>query len=490
MMGERTTWNNNYTFLMAMIGSAVGLGNIWRFPYLYYTNGHGTFLIPYIIAVLIVGLPFILLESSVGLKFKESIINSYQKVNNKLQIVAWIIPLTMFLIITYYICIVGWDLIYFFLSFTKAWGPDPNTFFTVSIAQSNTAFHFVPLVGIAILVIWALIWFVCRKDLNDGIGKASNILVPLMFVIMIGIVIYSLTIPGASIGLQEYFAIDWNAIWDFNIWLAAFGQIIFSLSLGMGVILTYSSYLPDKTNITKNTVITIFANCGFELVNAIGIFSILGFMVLSSGIPFDQLIVEGTGLAFIAFPQVFNVMGTGSHILGPIFFLCILIAGLTSLISMLEVVSTSIGSKFEFSRKKATTVLCLIGFFISMIYATSLGSYLIGIVDSMLNNVVLIFIIIIEAIVFGYIYSLDSLLEVLNENTLFKVGSWWKYCVKYITPIILIILWIGGIGAFIFTSPVSELIIRGIIILVLVVSAIVLYLASKKYNKSEVNSLN
>lgn len=489
-MSERTTWKNNYTFLMAMIGSAVGLGNIWRFPYLYYSNGHGTFLIPYAIAILVLGLPFILLESSVGFKFKESIINSYKKVNDKFQIIAWIIPITLFLIITYYICIVGWDLIYFFLSFTKAWGSNPNNFFTVSIAQSNTAFHFVPLVAIAIIVIWILIWFICHKNLNDGIGKASNMLVPFMFIIMIGIVIYSLTIPGASIGLKEYFAIDWNAIFYPRIWLAAFGQIIFSLSLGMGVILTYSSYLPDKTNITKNAVITIIANCGFEIINAIGVFSILGFMVLSSGTPFNQLITEGTGLAFIAFPEVFNVMGTGSSILGPVFFLCILIAGLTSLISMLEAVSTSIGEKFTISRRKATTILCIIGFFVSMIYATSLGSYLVGVVDAILNNIVLIFIIIMEAVIFGYLYSLDNLIEVLNEKTLFKVGNWWKYCVKYITPIILIILWISGILGFLVESPANELFIGLILVLELVVGAIVLYLASKKYkNKSEDNSL-
>ena len=413
------------------------------------------------------------------LKFKKSIVNIYKEVKDKYQIIGWIIPLSMFLITIYYICIVGWDLIYFFLSFTKAWGLNPNNFFTTSIAQSSTTFHFVPLVAISILVIWIIIWFICHKDLNKGIGKASKLLVPLMFILMIGIVIYSLTLPGASIGLNEFFTIDWNALGNPNIWIVAFGQVIFSLSLGMGVILTYSSYLPDKTNITKNGVLTIIANCGFEVVNAIGIFSILGFMVLSSGIPFNQLIIEGTGLAFIAFPEVFNVMGPVSYILGPIFFLGILIAGITSLISMLEVVTTSVGDTFNFSRKNATTILCLIGFLASMLYATSYGSYLIGIVDSMLNNVVLIGIIILESIIFGYIYKLDSLIEVLNENTLFKVGNWWKYCIKYIIPVILVILWIIGIANFIFTANTIELIVRGVIIIILIITPIILYLVSK-----------
>ncbi|MCQ2964469.1 MAG: sodium-dependent transporter [archaeon] len=491
-MSERTTWNNNYIFLMAMIGSAVGLGNIWRFPYIYYTNGHGTFLIPYIIAILVLGLPFIFLESSLGLKFKESLINTFQKVGDKLQIIGWLIIITVFLITTYYICIVGWDLIYFFLSFTKAWGANPATYFTTNVVQSSNVLHFVPLVGISILVIWILIWFICHKDLNDGVGKAVNILVPLMFVIMIGIVIYSLTMPGASIGIKEFFTIDWNALGNLNIWLAAFGQIIFSLSLGMGIILTYSSYLPEKTNLTKNAVMTIFANCGFEVVNAIGVFSILGFMVLTSGIPFNQLIIEGTGLAFIAFPEVFNVMGPVSYILGPIFFLCILIAGITSLISMLELISSSIGDKFKLSRKKVTTILCIIGFLVSMIYATSFGSYLLGIVDSMLNNVILLLIIIIECIIFGYIYSMDKLMEILNENTLFKVGNWWKYCIKYITPIILIILWISGVLSFIFTAPTKELIIRGALILILIIGPILAYLITKKLDikKSKSNNLN
>lgn len=488
-MGERTTWNSNYTFLMAMIGSAVGLGNIWRFPYLYYTNSQGTFLIPYLIAILTLGLTFLLLEYSVGNKFKSSILNIYEKIHDRAPIVGWALIISIFLITTYYIVIVGWDLIYFFLSFTKGWGSDPNSFFTTSVLHSSTVFSFVPLIAIFILVIWILTWYICHKDLNDGIGKSSNILVPLIFIIMIGIVIYSLTLPGAEIGINEFFKIDWNALTNLNIWLAAYGQIIFSLSLGFGVVLTYASYLPDNTNLTKNAVTTLIANCGFEVVNAIGIFSILGFMVASSGTPFNQLITDGTGLAFIAFPEVFNVMGQSAYILGPIFFLCILIAGITSIISLIEAMSSSLGEKFNISRKKITTIICVLGFLVSLIYATSYGNYILTIVDSMLNNIVLIFLIIIECFLYGYILSLDSLMDILNRNTLFKVGNWWKYLIKYIIPIILVILWVSGILSFIFTATQLELLIRLAIVLIIVIGSVLFYYLSKKIKNRNLSIL-
>jgi NSS family neurotransmitter:Na+ symporter len=441
--------------MMAMIGSAVGLGNIWRFPNVLYSNGGGSFMIPYIVSLFLLGISFVLVEYAVGFKFKKSLARILFSVSKKLEPVAWFILLIVFLITTYYVCVVGWDLIYIFLSFTKAWGSNPDLFFTNSVLHSTTSmsglFTIVPAVLGSVFAIWFIAWFILKRDLNEGIGKVSKILLPLLCVIVVVIVAFSLTLPGASIGYTQIFRPDWSALTNLDVWLAAFGQIVFSLSLGMAIAMTYASYLPEGSKLVDNAVIVAFSNSGFEVFNSIGIFSILGFMTLSSGIPFNELVTSGTGLAFVVFPQVFNTMGPAAHIIGPLFFICILFAGITSVIALLEGVCYSISEKFLIERKKTATVVCIVGFLTSAIFATGIGSTLLGIFDGYLNNFALLFAVLLECIIFGWIYKFDDLIETLNNNSKIQVGKTWKVVIKYILPICIAGLWIQGIY-----STVSE----------------------------------
>ena len=452
---KKQEWNSNLAFMMAMIGSAVGLGNIWRFPNVLYSNGGGSFMIPYIVSLFLLGISFVLVEYAVGFKFKKSLARILFAVSKKLEPVAWFILLIVFLITTYYVCVVGWDLIYIFLSFTKAWGSNPDLFFTNSVLHSTTSmsglFTIVPAVLGSVFAIWFIAWFILKRDLNEGIGKVSKILLPLLCIIVVVIVAFSLTLPGASIGYTQIFRPDWSALTNLDVWLAAFGQIVFSLSLGMAIAMTYASYLPEGSKLVDNAVIVAFSNSGFEVFNSIGIFSILGFMTLSSGIPFNELVTSGTGLAFVVFPQVFNTMGPAAHIIGPLFFICILFAGITSVIALLEGVCYSISEKFLIERKKTATVVCIVGFLISTIFATGIGSTLLGIFDGYLNNFALLFAVLLECIIFGWIYKFDDLIETLNNNSKIQVGKTWKVVIKYILPICIAGLWIQGVY-----STVSE----------------------------------
>ncbi len=253
-MGERVQWNSNFTFLMDMIGAAVGLGNIWRFPYIFYSNGQGSFLIPYLCAILILGLPFLLLEYSLGAKFNDSVLNTFSKIDKKFKVVAWAIMIVSFLIVTYYLCIVGWDLNYFVMSFTKAWGPDPDVFFNTQFLQSaglSGITNFIPYIFVAVIILWVIVWYISHQDLNAGIGRFTSFFVPLLFILGIGIAVYNVFLPGASIGYMRFLQPNWSLLLTPTIWLAAFGQILFTLSLGITVVLSYSSHLPKGTNLTK-----------------------------------------------------------------------------------------------------------------------------------------------------------------------------------------------------------------------------------------------
>ena len=187
------------------------------------------------------------------------------------------------------------------------------------------------MVAVAKLVGWVIIWFISHRDLEKGLGKVSKILVPLLFIIMIIIVGFSLTLPGASVGLAELFHPDWSLLGNFDIWMAAFGQIVFSFSLGMSIAFTYASYTKDDSDLITNTISIALANSLFENFAALGVFSILGYMSLQSGIAVADLVTQGTGLVFIAYPTVFNVLGNWAYVLGPLFFLTVYLAGLTSI---------------------------------------------------------------------------------------------------------------------------------------------------------------
>lgn len=474
---NKSLWNSNITFILAMIGSAVGLGNIWRFPNVLYSNGGGSFMIPYIVSLFLLGISFVLVEYAVGYKFKTSLSKILFTVCNKLEPVAWFVLTIVFLITTYYVCVVGWDLIYVVLSFTKAWGSNPDLFFSQSVLQATDTIDgitkIVPAVLAAIVIIWFTSWAILRTNLNDGIGKVSKILLPLLCIIVVIIVAFSLTLPGASIGYTQIFTPDWNALLNPNVWLAAFGQIVFSLSLGMAIALTYASYLPEGSKLTDNAIVVAFSNSGFEVFNSIGIFSILGFMAMTSGIPFNELVTEGTGLAFVVFPQVFNVMGPSAQIIGPLFFLCILFAGITSIIALMEGVCYSISEKFSFSRKKTATIACIVGACVSSIFATGAGSIILGVFDAFLNNFALLFAVLLECIIFGWIYDFDELIATLNKNSRIKVGKTWKIVIKFILPICIAFLWIQGIySTFQESDPVS-ITLRAILIVVLVALPII-----------------
>ena len=474
---KKLEWNSNFAFMMAMIGSAVGLGNIWRFPNVLYSHGGGSFMIPYIVSLFLLGISFVLVEYAVGFKFKRSLARILFAVSKKLEPVAWFILLIVFLIATYYVCVVGWDLIYIVLSLTKAWGANPDLFFANNVLQATDSisgiFKIVPMVFASVFAIWFMAWFIIKRDLNDGIGNVSKVLLPVLCLIVVGIVAFSLTLPGASIGYTQIFTPDWSALTNLDVWLAAFGQIIFSLSLGMAIAMTYASYLPEGSKLVDNAVIVAFSNSGFEVFNSIGTFSILGFMALTTGMPFNELVTEGTGLAFVVFPQVFNTMGDVAYIIGPLFFICILFAGITSLIALLEGVCYSISEKFLIERKKTATAVCIVGFLISIIFTTGVGSTILGVFDAYLNNFALLFAILLECIIFGWIYKFDDLIETLNNNSTIKVGKTWKTVIKYILPICIAGLWIQGVMSTISTIDTLSSTIMLILTIVLIVVPII-----------------
>lgn len=459
-MTNQNQWNSRLAFLLSMIGAAVGLGNIWRYSYVVYSNGGGTFFIPYLVAIFLMGIPFLILEYGMGYRHKDSYSNIVKSIHPKLEYMSWALILIIYFVVIYYLVIVSWDLVYLGSSLNFNWGTDAALYFTKVVGGSsnlsNMTTFLIP-TTIAMIAVWICVWYISHKDLNEGIGKASKVMIPVLFLLMTFIILYALTLPGAWIGIETLLKPNWSMLWNINIWLAAFSQIIFSLSMGESISLTYASYLPEGSKLTDNVILVVFANCIFEVCTAFGIFSILGYMSYTSGTPMIELVSEGTGLVFVVFPRIFNVMGPIGHIIAPLLFIAILFAGITSAVAVFEPMINSTSTKLKWSRKKTVTVLSIIGCAFSLLFTTGISSYLVGIVDGFITEFCILLLIVLQSVIFTWFYDVEGLIPILNENDRVKVGKWWVVILKYILPVFLLIMWLSGVHDLVLHSNSFEI---------------------------------
>lgn len=450
MKENREQWGSKMGFILAAVGSAVGLGNIWRFPYLVYSNGGGAFLVPYFIAIITAAIPLLILEYGVGHKFRAATPLALARGNKKWEWVGWWPTINAFLILAYYGMILSLTIKYFTLSFSKGWGEDTNAYFYndfLNVTSSPFEMgHIIWSILIGIAILWAVNWFICYRGIKKGIEKLNRVLLPLLIFIMIIIVIKGVSLEGATLGLNKLFTPDWNKVKDLDVWIAAYGQVFFSLSVGMGIMVTYSSYLPDNTDINNTAFMTAFANCGFEFLCAIGVFSILGFMANASNVPIDEVVSGGIGLAFIVFPKVFSVIpGIWGSILGVLFFTCLLFAGLTSSVSLVEAVSAPIIEKTGWERKKVVSLICGAGFLVSTIYSSGAGIYILDIVDNFINNYGIVVIGLLESVFIGWVVGPRTIREHTNSVSYFSIGKWWEFVIKFVTPTILSVMLVSSL---------------------------------------------
>ena len=483
-MEEYGQWDSTLTFIFAMIGVAIGLGNIWRFSYIVYSNGGGAFFIPYFFAIAIMGIPFLILEYGIGFSFKRSFTEIFKSINPKFEYIAWILIFSITIVLIYYMVIISWDMFYLVKSFTFGWGSDTAAYFIQNVGGSenlsNIGNFFIP-VGVGVIVSWFILWFISHRSIEKGIGLASKILIPAVFIIMAIIVIYALTLPGASIGTDALLNPDWNLLFNINLWIVAFSQIIFSLGIGEALALTYATYLSDNKGLTDNVLFVVASNSSFEIFTAFGVFSILGYMSATSRTPLVQLVTEGTGLIFVVFPKIFSLMGIVGRVLAPLFFLAVLFAGISSAFAFFEPLIGSISSKSNMSRKKLVTILSIIGCLCSLAFTCGVSSYLVGIVDGFVNKFGILLLIAIQCIVFGWYYGTDKVIPVLNEKSRIKVGTLWTAIIKYILPIFLIIIWlIGIVDLFMNVSQFELMVDIGLIVIVMALSTIFYKMKSKE----------
>lgn len=441
-------WDSRTAFILASVGSAVGLGNIWRFPYIVYKYGGGAFIIPFLVALLTAGIPLLILEFTMGHKTNRAAPGSFAFFNKKMSWIGWAAVFVGMGVTIYYAAIMAWSGIYFFKSFSLGWGQATESFFYNSVIHLSSGptdiGSFLPLIFIGIIFTWIWIYFSIIKGAKS-VGKMVYITVILPWLILIVLIIRGVTLPGAMTGLAYLFTPNFAALADPEVWINAYSQVFFSISIGFGVMIAYGSFLPKKADIVNSAFIIGLADAATSLLASVAIFSALGYLALQRGVDVCNVVASGPGLAFVTYPEIINLFPVGAAVLGALFFAMLLTFGIDSAFSLVEAFSAAAVEKWNISRLKLNAILGIVGITLGTIFATQSALYWLDIIDHYLSVYGLVIVGILECIVVGYFIKPDSLRLYANEQSDFSIGRWWNIIIKYFLPIVLIAIVIWNI---------------------------------------------
>lgn len=433
MEDKRTQWTSHLSFILATVGSAVGLGNIWRFPYIMGKNGGAIFLLTYLLLIAFICVIPLCCELFIGKKYKTDTIQALTEINPKFKWAGWLCIITVIMIPCFYFVVGGWILNYIWIFLSNHLPQNFGDYFNSFSSQV-----FMPvLLTVAFLLMTAIFPY---RGVNNGIEKANNIMMPLFAIILVVLAVFAITLPGAKEGLLFMFKPDFSQF-DKTMILTALGQALFTLSIGMGAIITYGSYMKDDTKIFKSAYTLILCDTLIALFAGVMIFPI----VFSFGVEPSA----GASLAFISLPEMFSKLPCSSFF-GLIFFILLFFASITSGISMMETGILSLIKNFNISRQKATVILTSIIALVSIPATLSFGPLkdftifnktVFDFLDYATSNILLPFNTLIICLLSGWcIKSLWK--ELVGEN----IGGYiFNILLKFVVPIILILVLITGI---------------------------------------------
>lgn len=441
-MENRSSFTGKLGFVLAAAGSAVGLGNIWRFPYLAAKYGGGIFLLVYIILAVTFGFSLMVAEIALGRKTGLSAIGAFNKLNKKFKFVGVLAAIIPIIIFPYYSVIGGWVTKYlavFVSGGAKAAAND--SYFTDFIAKPAE-----PLVWFAVFI--GITAVVVMLGVEKGVEKVSKLMMPILVILTLFIAVYTLFIPGAMEGFLYYITPDFSHFSATTV-LAAMGQLFYSMSLAMGIMITYGSYMKKDVNLESSVhQIEIFDT---------GIAFLAGMMIIPSVFAFsggdEAALGKGPGLMFITLPKVFDSM-PGGTIIGAAFFLLVLFAALTSAISLMETIVSIFEDKLNLGRKK-TCLLVLAGAFLLGVPSSLgfgvlgnisvLGLSILDMFDFVSNSVLMPIVAFLTCIFIGYVLKPQTIIDELEVSAPFKAKKLFIVIIKYVAPVFIVLILLSSV---------------------------------------------
>ena len=441
-LNQRENWTTRLGFILAAAGSAVGLGNIWRFPFVTGTNGGAAFLFIYLIAIILIGYPLMVTEMTLGRKTQRNPVGAFKALapNTPWWLVGALGVLTGFVILSYYSVVAGWSLAYIF----KALGG-----FTSDMAFGDIFVGHIT--GVGVPIFWHAVFMiitigVISAGVVKGIQRAVKTLMPILFILLLVLIFRSVTLDGAGEGLRFYLSPDFSEI-TAQTFMDAIAQAFFTLSLGMGAMITYGSYLSEDENIGDNAAYVVGLDTLIAVLSGLAIFPALFALT-------DVAPDAGPGLTFITLPAVFAEMPLGSFF-GFLFFLLLSIAALTSAISLLEVVVAWAVDEKDMERKRASIIVGIIIFIVGIPpvlgYSTwgdfsFLGFDILDTYDWFANSIFLPLGGLLTAVFAGYVWKAKNLQDEANKKSgVINIGEWYGFLVKIVVPIAIAVVMVVSI---------------------------------------------
>ncbi|CAF0862783.1 unnamed protein product [Adineta ricciae] len=491
---QREEWDRPIEFILSLIGCSVGLGNVWRYPYIAFKNGGGAFLIPYFCVYFLIGTPLYFLELSLG-QFTSRGATAAFGMSRMFKGVGWAMAVNSFFVTVYYNIIIAWCLFYFFASFRKKlqWSDCGNWWNTNRCSRAdgsyNSTMHFFCLTSnrsancslpalppeeyfdnyvlrrsnsledmgsphwsltLCLLLSWILVAACIIQGIKSS-GKVVYFTSLFPYVVIFALIIRGVTLPGAANGIKFYLKPNWSKIREFDVWIAAASQVTFSLSVAFGSILGYASFNKFKSNYLRDCMIVTACDCFTSVFAGFAVFSILGFMSYKTGLPVDQVAKAGPGLAFIAYPQALSIM-PGGPFWAVIFFFMLLTLGLDSQFALSDVTISGIVDTFSSLRRYKTYIIigyCVVCFLAALPMCAPGGIYLFTLMNEYSANLSVIVCAFFEFIVIAYIYGFNKFMEdirmMLDRRPL---ESYWfvTWCIT--GPIITLIVFFSSIIQF------------------------------------------
>lgn len=440
--GKRENWGSRFGFIMAAAGSAVGLGNIWRFPYLTGENGGGAFIAIYLVFILLIGVSIMLAEFTIGRRSNLAAVGAYKKYDNRWTFAGVLGVLSAFFIMGFYPVVGGWASAYVVKSFTGLLSGAVPIGDVFGEFISNPIQPLLWMLGFLILNVT-----IVAKGIAGGIEKAGKVLMPTLFILLVAIAVRSMTLPGAGAGIEFLFKPVWSNV-DGSTILAALGQAFFSLSLGMGCMITYGSYLSKEENLVSSALTVTILDTSIAILAGLAIFPAL--------FAFGMEPTQGAGLVFVVVPQIFAEMGALGPIFSTIFFIALTVAALTSSVSLLEVVVAYLIDQKNMARTKAVYLTGGIMVFTGILSSLSMGlmsgvtifgAGFFDLFDILTDKIFMAIGGMFLAIFVGWFMKKEDLKdELTNGGTIkFALFDVWYGLIKYVIPVAIAIVAVLGI---------------------------------------------
>jgi len=440
----RESWGSRAAFVLAAIGSAVGLGNIWRFPYEVYSQGGGAFLIPYMVALAVMGVPLLIFEFSLGHLTQQAAPKAYARINRKFEFVGWWPIVLSFIIVTYYAVVLAWCFNYLYYSFLHPvpWAGDAGKFFFSQYLRYDPAKS--PELGpprLPIVISLALVWLAMYFCIFRGVKWVSKVVawtVPLPWLMLVLLTLRGLTLEGAVRGLEYYLEPNWSLLADPQVWRHAFGQVFFTLSLAYGVMITYASFLHRSSDLNNNALIVALSDLATSIVAGVAVFATLGAMSLKLNVDVAETVQSGVGLAFVTFPKALSEL-PWTNLFSVIFFFALATLGIDSAFSITEAALASLHDKTGWNRQAILSTMTVVGFLAGIVYTCSVGGIdWLGGVDAFINGPLgIIMVGAAEALVLAWLYDIRHLRYHANERSDWMLGRWWDWAMRIVVPAVL-----------------------------------------------------